>query len=72
MIPCQEIFVDSNVEYGLDSFYNLESIGIKDDNTPSFEDIQVAEFAKSISFYDGHYHVKLPWKGDLIDKVPAT
>ena len=70
--PLQEIFIDSNVEYGLDSFYNLESIGIKDEDVPSFEDLQVSEFAKSISFHDGHYHVSLPWKKDLISKVPCN
>ena len=70
--PLQEIFVDSYVEYGLDSFYNLESLGIKDENNPSYEDLEVEEFSKSISFYDGHYHVKLPWKKELIDKVPSN
>ena len=60
--PLNEIFPDSCVEYGLDNFYSLESVGIKDENSLPYEDIQVAEFAKSISFYDGHYHVQLPWK----------
>ena len=60
--PLQQMFPNSFVEYGLDNFYNLESIGIKDEITPSYEDQQVTEFSKSISFHDGHYHVQLPWK----------
>ncbi|XP_066985903.1 uncharacterized protein [Macrobrachium rosenbergii] len=67
--PLNDIFPDSCVEHGLDNFYNLESIGIKDENSLPYEDQQVAEFAKSIS-YHGHHHVQLPWKKDLIEKVP--
>ena len=70
--PLLDIFPNASVEYGLDNFYNLESIGIKDENSPCYEDQQVSEFAKSISFYDGHYHVQLPWKKDLIEKVPSN
>ena len=70
--PLQEIFSNASVEYGLDTFYNLESIGIKDESSKSYEDLQVEEFSKSISFYDGHYHVKLPWKEDLVKKVPSN
>ena len=70
--PLQEIFPNSCVEYGLDNFYNLESIGIKDETSPAYEDQQVKEFSKSISFYDGHNHVQLPWKQDLIEKVPSN
>ena len=70
--PLQEIFPDSSVEYGLDSFYNLESIGIKDDPISSYEQDQVDAFAKSISFSNGHYNVVLPFKRDLIDKVPSN
>ena len=70
--PLQEIFHDSSVEYGLDSFYNLESIGIKDESSRPYEDLQVEEFSKSISFYDGHYHVQLPWKKDFVEKVPCN
>ena len=32
--PLQEIFVNPSVEYGLDNFYFLESIGIKEEDSP--------------------------------------
>ena len=70
--PLQDIFPDSGVEYGLDNFYNLESIGIKDDDSSFYEKDQVDTFAESIFFKDGHYHVKLPWKKDLVNKVPSN
>ena len=70
--PLQELFPDSNVEYGLDSFYKLESIGIKDLDGPSYEKEQIDLFKNSITYHNGHYYVKLPWKSELIDKVPSN
>ena len=70
--PLQEIFANSNVEYGLDNFYSLESIGIQDEDGVAYENDQVDSFKKSISYKDGHYHVKLPWKSDLVKKVPSN
>ena len=70
--PLQEIFPESNVEYGLDSFYKLESIGIKDEDSSSYDDRQVDKFSESISLRDNHYYVKLPWKEDLINQVPSN
>ena len=70
--PLQEVSPESNVEYGLDSFYKLESIGIKDVDSPSYDMEQVEKFSKSIFLKDGHYHVELPWKKDMIEKVPSN
>ena len=70
--PLQEIFVNSNVEYGLDNFYSLESIGIKEEDCPSYENVQVENFKKSISFQNEHYYVKLPWKADMVKQVPSN
>ena len=64
--PLQELFPDSNVEYGLDSFYKLESIGIKETDSPSYETEQLDLFKNSITYKDGHYNVRLPWKSDLV------
>ena len=70
--PLQEIFVDPSVEYGLDNFYSLESIGIKEEDSTAYEIDQVENLKKSISYKDGHYHVKLPWKADLVKQVPSN
>ena len=67
----QELFPDSNVEYGLDSFYKLESIGIRDIDGPSYEKEQIDLFRNSITYDNGHYKVRLPWKSELINKVPS-
>ena len=70
--PLEDLFPDSNVEYGLDSFYKLESIGIREVDCPSYEKEQIDLFKNSITFKDGHYNVSLPWKSDLVSKVPSN
>ena len=70
--PLQEVFPESNVEYGLDSFYKLESTGIKDEDSSFYDVEQVEKFSKSIFLKDGHYHVELPWKKDMREKVPSN
>ena len=51
--PLKEVFSCADVEYGLDNFYNLESIGIEEEGS-SYELEQVQNFSDSISFQDGH------------------
>ena len=70
--PMQELFPDSNVEYGLDSFDKLESIGIRDIDGPSYEKEQIDLFRNSITYDNGHYKERLPWKYELINKVPSN
>ena len=60
------------MEYGLDNFYSLQSIGIKEEDSLAYENDQVEKFKESISYKDGHYYVKLPWKADLIKQVPSN
>ena len=60
------------MEYDLDNFYSLESIGIKEEDSLAYENDQVEKFKESISYKDGHYYVKLPWKSDLIKQVPSS
>ena len=62
----QEIFLGPSVEYGLDNFYSLESIGMKEEDSLAFENDQVEKFKESVSYKDGHYYVKFPWKPDVI------
>ena len=68
----QKLFPDSNVEYGLDSFCKLESIGIRDIDCPSYEKEQIDLFRNSITYDNGHYNVRLPWKSELMNKVPSN
>ena len=69
--PLKEVFPCADVEYGLDNFYDLESIGIKEEGS-SYELEQVQNFSDSISFQDGHYYVHLPWNRDLVKQVPSN
>ena len=69
--PLKEVFPCADVEHGLDNFYDLESIGIKDEGSP-YELEQVQNFSDFISFQDGHYYVYLPWNKDLVKQVPSN
>ena len=69
--PLREVFPSANVEYGLDNFYDLEAIGIKDEGS-SYELEQVQNLSDFISFQDGHYYVHLPWNKDLVKQVPSN
>ena len=69
--PLKEVFPCADVEYGLDNFYDLESIGIEEEGS-SYELEQVQNFSDSISFQDGHYYVHLPWNKDLVKQVPSN
>ena len=67
----REVFPYANVEYGLDSFYNLESIGIKDEGS-LYELEQIQNFSDSISFQECHYYVYLPGNKDLVKQIPSN
>ena len=69
--PLKEVFPCADVEYGLYNFYDLESIGIKEEGS-SYELEQFQNFSDSISFQDGHYYVHLPWNRDLVKQVPSN
>ncbi|XP_035230792.1 uncharacterized protein LOC118202713 [Stegodyphus dumicola] len=51
-----------NVEAQLKKFFDLESIGIRDDPNSYDEDKALEIFNKTVSFKDGRYIVSLPWK----------
>ena len=48
---------DTHLDFWLKRFWDLEAIGIADQEPSVYED-----FVKKISFNDGHYEVHLPWK----------
>ena len=69
--PLKEVFSCADVEYGLDNFYDLESIGIKDEGF-SYELEQVQNFSDSIFFQDGHYYIHFLWNKNLVKQVPSN
>ena len=69
--PLKEVFLCADVEYGLDNFYDLEFIGIKDEGS-LYELEQVQNLSDSISFQDGYYYLYLPWNKDLVKQVPSN
>ena len=65
--PLKEVIFCADVEHGLDNFYDLESIGIKDEGS-LYEFEQVQYVSGSISFQDGH----MPWNKDLVKQIPSN
>ena len=54
-----------NVEDELKKFFDLESIGIKDDPYINDQDKALDIFSETVSFENNRYKVSLPWKKDL-------
>ena len=71
--PLESLFPDSFVEQGLENMFNLDSWGCQEESDQSQYDIaKIEEFQKGISFKDNKYYVSLPWKEDLVEKVPSN
>ena len=68
--PLNTVFEDSCVEQGLDNLFTLESIGIPSDKFCAFDDEEISKFENSVELRNGNYLIELPWKTDLISKVP--
>ena len=70
--PLEEIFPETNVEYGLDNFYKLESIGIQEEDSDTYVKDRLNHFKESAYCKDGHYYVNLPWNEDILKNVPSN
>ncbi|GFV75439.1 integrase catalytic domain-containing protein [Trichonephila clavipes] len=55
---------DSDLNTTLRSFGELESIGVKNENCSSEEDVSFEMFKQRVHFKNGRYEVELPWKRD--------
>ena len=56
-IDSQEVKADEGMDLTLQQFWDLESLGIRSDETSTLEN-----FDETIVFKNGHYEVSLPWK----------
>ncbi|GFW35118.1 integrase catalytic domain-containing protein [Trichonephila clavipes] len=54
----------SDLNTTLRSFWELESIGVKNENCSSEEDVSFEMFKQRVHFKNGRYEVELPWKRD--------
>ena len=70
--PLSHVFPDSQVEQGLENLHSLESIGIKDSQSSSYDEAEILSFEKGITFREGKYHVDIPWHNDIIKRVPSN
>ena len=71
--PLAEFFPDSEVQRGLEQMFNLESLGIHDENHFSdYDQEPVRHFQNAIEFKDGKYYVELPWHADKLARVPSN
>ena len=68
--PLDEVFSEADCEQGLENLYSLESIGIKNNDLSSSDEAEVEKFKQSIELRDNKYYIKMPWKEDVIKKVP--
>ncbi|GFS49109.1 uncharacterized protein LOC102076250 [Trichonephila clavipes] len=55
---------DSDLNTTLKSLRELKSIGVKNENCNSEEDVSLEMFKQRVYFKNGGYEVELPWKGD--------
>ncbi|GFY16435.1 DUF1758 domain-containing protein [Trichonephila clavipes] len=55
---------NSDLNATLKSFRELKSIGDKNENCSSEEDINLEMFKQRVHFKNGRYEVELPWKED--------
>ena len=70
--PFNHIFKESEVEYGLENMFKLESLGLDIKNDVSTDNSIIENFQKTIEFKDNCYHIELPWKKDLVEKIPSN
>lgn len=70
--PFKDVFPDSQVEHGLENLFSLESIGIKEENSSNYDEIEIENFRKSIALKNGKYHVDIPWNRDILQRVPSN
>ena len=69
----ESLFPDSSVEQGLENMFSLDSLGCHEESNQSqYDTIMIEEFQRGISFKDNRYHVSLPWKENLVEKVPSN
>lgn len=61
---CCLVNQEENIENNLKTFWDLETLGIKDDPKLKEEDKALEIYNDTVQFKDGRYVVKLPWKRD--------
>ena len=59
------------VESGIERMFSLESIGIPKAFSCSVT-ATIKEFDENINLRNGKYHVKLPWKEELVSKLESN
>src|SRR5215469_10128043 len=70
--PLMYTHTETDLDLGIESLYKLESMGIKDTNMGSIDEILIKQFEDSIEYRDNKYYVALPWYKELISKVPSN
>ena len=52
--------------------FNMDSLGHNEEIESDFDRQLIDKFKQGISLRDGRYHVELPWKDEVISKVPSN
>ncbi|GFT30524.1 uncharacterized protein TNCV_2377981 [Trichonephila clavipes] len=58
---------DSDLNTTLKSFRELKSIGVKNENCNSKEEVSLGVFKQRVHFKNDRYEVELPWKRDSVE-----
>ena len=70
--PLETLFPDSSVEQGLEAMFNMDSLGHNEEPESDYDRLLIDKFKKGISMQGGRYLVELPWKEEVIAKVPSN
>ncbi|MEO1301205.1 MAG: DUF1759 domain-containing protein, partial [Bacteroidota bacterium] len=68
----EPLFPESSVEQGLESMFSVDSLGHNEEVESDYDRLCIKKFQQGISLQNGRYHVELPWKEELIEKVPSN
>ena len=66
----KDVFSDSSIGQGLENLFSLESIGIMNENTSTYDVNEIDRFRKSIKLINNNYYIDTPWHKELLAKVP--
>ena len=73
--PYNNLYPESQTEYGLENLYKTEVLGITssvDENSDSLDYQMIEKINKGITKKDGKYHIELPWMEEKLSEVPSN
>lgn len=69
---CDACASSSDIEGNIEKLFEVESLGIKENDVSNFDEEQIAKFKSGISLMNNRYYVLLPWYPEKIKDVPSN